>query len=121
MNTNVDADRDLAIPEFDFDRAHRVGGPARRHGEAVEVRIDGAVSYSLRLIPSNKIVGRFASTIEAWPAVIGEIDRGMPARCLVLDADLETGERHRLAAGKLLLAAARRNVRRGTARRAVAS
>ena len=31
--------------------------------------IDGADGYSLRLIPSDKILGRFATTHEAWRAV----------------------------------------------------
>jgi hypothetical protein len=47
--------------------------------------IDGAVGYSLRLIPSNKILGRFASTHDAWPAVIAAVEAGRAPRMLVLD------------------------------------
>jgi hypothetical protein len=41
-----------------------------RYAKAMEadgfgIVIDGAVGYSLRLAPSNKILGRFASTREA--------------------------------------------------------
>ena len=49
------------------------------------ISIDGAVGYSLRLIPSNKILGRFASTHDAWPAVIAAVEAGRAARMLVLD------------------------------------
>ena len=44
-----------------------VGRYALKPGERSEVRVDGAVGYSLRLIPSNKVLARFTSTLEAWP------------------------------------------------------
>jgi hypothetical protein len=50
-----------------------------------EIVIDGADEYVLRLTPSDKILGRFRSTREAWPAVIAAVDGGLPARMLVLD------------------------------------
>jgi len=109
MNSTGDVDPDLDIPEFDFDRAHRVDRSAAGPDETVEIRIDGAVAYAIRLIPSNKVIGTFASTVQAWPAVLAEIDRGTPARCLVLDAHLDNGERHKVAAGSLLASAARRH------------
>lgn len=42
-----------------------IGRYARKPGEGLDIRVDGAVEYTLRLIPSNKVVGRFASTYEA--------------------------------------------------------
>jgi len=50
-----------------------------------EIVIDGAVEYVLRLTPSDKVLGRFRSTVEAWPAVIAAVDGGRPPRMLVLD------------------------------------
>jgi hypothetical protein len=58
-----------------------LNGPNHAFGTA----IDGVVEYSLRLIPSNKILGRFPSTHEAWPAVIAAIESGRSPRMLVLD------------------------------------
>jgi hypothetical protein len=59
--------------------------PASTSRNGFGVVIDGAVGYSLRLTPSNKILGRFASTPEAWSAVIAAIDAGRAPRTLVLD------------------------------------
>jgi hypothetical protein len=99
MNTN---DADLEIPEItDFTGFRRVRRP--RSPEGFEIRIDGAVEYSVRLIPSNKIVGRFASTREAWPVILAEVERGIPARCIVLDWHGPSGERGRVGGGKLLV------------------
>ena len=65
------------------------GREARRHArpsrDGFGIVKDGAVGYSLRLIPSNKVLGRFASTTEAWPAVIAAVDAGRAPRTLVLD------------------------------------
>jgi hypothetical protein len=69
--------------------------------------IDGAIEYSLRLIPSNKIMGRFASTREAWPAVLAAVERGMPAKCLVLDWHWANGRHGRVASGRMLVLTAR--------------
>jgi hypothetical protein len=38
---------------------------AKKPGETSEVFIDGAVGYQLRLIPSNKVLRTFTSTLEA--------------------------------------------------------
>ena len=61
MHTNDD-DADLERVEFDFSRARLAN--RRRSPEGFAIAIDGAVGYSLRLIPSNKILGRFVSTRE---------------------------------------------------------
>jgi hypothetical protein len=108
MHTN---DADLDIPEItDFSGFQR-GRYIREPGEGLEIQIDGAVGYSLRLTPSNKIVGRFSSTVDAWPAVIAEVERGVPARCLVLDWHGAAGQRGQIGSGRLLLSVARSGVR----------
>ena len=67
----------------------RAGREPGRHAspsrDGFGIVIDGAVGYSLRLIPSNKILGRFASTHDAWAAVIAAIEAGRSPRMLVLD------------------------------------
>jgi hypothetical protein len=104
MNTNDD-DADLERVEFDFSRAKLVNRPSSPDGFGIV--IDGAVGYSLRLIPSNKILGRFASTREAWPAVLAEIERGIPAKCLVLDWHWANGRTGRVSSGRNLAFIAR--------------
>lgn len=104
MHTNDD-DADLERVEFDFTRARLVNRP--RSADGFGIVIDGAVEYSLRLIPSNKILGRFASTREAWPAVVAAVERGLPAKCLVLDWHWANGRRGRVASGRLLVWTAR--------------
>jgi hypothetical protein len=104
MHTNDDA-ADLERVEFDFTRARLVNRP--RSPEGFGIVIDGAVGYSLRLTPSNKILGRFASTREAWPAVLAAVERGMPAKCLVLDWHWADGRRGRVSSGRLLVLTAR--------------
>ena len=108
MRTNVDDDPDLDIPEFDWGRAVR-RRPARRPGEKREVRIDGAVGYALRLIPSNKVLCRFTSTLEAWPAIIAAVAGGRSPRTLALDWIAADGASHRISAGPFLVAWARLN------------
>jgi len=108
MRTNVDDDRDLDIPEFDWERAVRVR-PTRRPGEKREVRIDGAIGYSLRLIPSNKVLCRFTSTLEAWPMIIAAVEGGRSPRTLALDWIGPDGSTERISAGPALLAWARLN------------
>ncbi|MGD0018146.1 MAG: hypothetical protein ABSD62_02735 [Candidatus Limnocylindrales bacterium] len=103
MNTNDDAD--LERVEFDFSRAKLVNSP--RSLEGFGIVIDGAVEYSLRLTPSNKILGRFASTREAWPAVLAAVERGMPAKCLVLDWHWANGRRGQVSSGRMLVLTAR--------------
>jgi hypothetical protein len=99
MNTNDDAD--LERVEFDFSSARLVNRPISPEGFSIV--IDGAVGYSLRLIPSNKILGQFESTREAWPAVLAAVERGMPAKCLVLDWHSGDGRRGRVSSGRVLV------------------
>lgn len=103
-----DFDPDLDIPEFDFTRA-RPSRLARRPGEKTEIVIDGAIGYSLRLIPSNKVLARFDSTLEAWPAIIAAVEGGRSPRTLSLDANLADGRRASISAGARLEGWARRN------------
>ena len=111
-----DDDPDLERVEFDFSRATRAKGP--RFPECFEIRIDDATGYSLRLIPSNKVLARFTSTRDAWPMVLAEIERGIPARCLVLDAHFADGERERVGSGRILEATARAGIGQTATRRA---
>ena len=103
MPTNDD-DADLERVEFDFSRARLVNRP--RSPEGFAIAIDGAVGYSLRLIPSNKILGSFVSTREAWPAVLAAIERGMPPKCLILDWHWANGRRGRVSSGRQLVSTA---------------
>ena len=107
MHTN-DADVGTS-PEYDFGSG-QLGRYARRPGEGLDISVDGAVGYSLRLIPSNKVVARFASTSDAWPAILVEVERGIPARCLVLDWHGASGERGQVGSGRLLVSVARSGV-----------
>ena len=108
MRTNDDGNTDFA----DILESGKVefGRYARMEADGFGIVIDGAVGYSLRLIPSNKILGRFASTREAWPAVLAEIERGMPAKCLVLDWHWANGERGRVSSGRTLAFLARTGI-----------
>jgi hypothetical protein len=79
--------------------------PGRRRGRPNDefgIAIDGAVGYSLRLIPSNKILGRFPSAHEAWPAVIAAIESGRSPRMLVLDWHGADGSGGRVSSGVTL-------------------
>jgi hypothetical protein len=116
MRTN-DADVDSSV-EYDFSNGE-LGRCSRRPGEGLDIRIDGAIGYSLRLIPSNKVVGRFSSTFDAWPAVLAEIERGIPARCLVLDWHWANGRRGQVSSGRLLVSVARSGLGHHTDRRQV--
>jgi hypothetical protein len=64
--------------------------------------IDAAVGYSLRLIPSNKLLGEFASTHEAWLAVIAAVDAGRSPRTLVLDWHGADGSQGSVSSGLTL-------------------
>jgi len=103
-------DDDFDIPEVTDFMGSEVGRYARRPGEGLDISIDGAVEYSLRLIPSNKVVGRFSSTFEAWPAVLAQLDRGIPARLLCLHWHGAHGERGRVGSGRLLAYVARSGI-----------
>jgi len=82
---------------------------AHKPGEKTEIRLDGAIEYQLRLIPSTKLLGRFTSTLEAWPAIIAAAKSGRSPRTLSLDAIGSNGERWHMAAGPFLLGFARLN------------
>jgi hypothetical protein len=111
MRTKLDPDDEFFIPdvsEWDWSQAE-VGRYARAPGEKHEICIDGAIGYSLRLIPSNKILARFGSTLEAWPVIIATVDGGRSPRTLSLDAILEDGRSGSISAGPRLERWARRN------------
>lgn len=78
------------------------GRHASLSGDGFGIDIDGAVAYSLRLIPSNKMLGRFASTHDAWPAVIAAVEAGRTPRRLVLDWHRADGSRGPVASGVTL-------------------
>ena len=105
MRTNDDGNPDFA--DILESGKVEIGRYARMEADGFDIGIDGAVEYSLRLIPSNKILGRFASTRESWPAVLAEIERGTPAKCLVLDWHWANGRRGRVSSGRLLVSTAR--------------
>jgi hypothetical protein len=111
MRTKLDPDDEFFIPdvsEWDWSKAE-VGRYTRAPGEKHEICIDGAVGYSLRLIPSNKILARFASTLEAWPVIIATVEGGRSPRTLSLDANLADGTTYGISAGPRLERWARRN------------
>ena len=109
MPTKID-DPDLEIPEIDFSRVEWLPNPfAVQPGEKTEICIDGAIEYELRLIPSTKVIGRFASTLDAWPAIINAADSGRSPRTLSLDAIGSAAMRWHVAAGPSLLGFARLN------------
>ena len=94
-----------SAPSAPSRRARAGAEPSRRPGRPREefgIAIDGAVGYSLRLIPSNKILGRFASTREAWPEVIAAVESGRLPRMLVLDWNGADGSGGRVSSGVTL-------------------
>jgi len=82
-------------------------GPRRPPGVRSEIRIDGAVAYSVRVIPSNKVLGRFASTLDAWNLIEDEVDAGRHPKTLVLDWHSADGRSGKVGAGRTLVAVAR--------------
>jgi hypothetical protein len=108
MPTSAD-DADLEIPEFDFSKGTRPNRFAKAPGEKTEICIDGAVGYSLRLIPSNKILARFDSTLDAWPAIISTVEGGRSPRTLSLDWNGADGRSGSISAGPRLERWARHN------------
>jgi len=103
----VDPDLEIAeIVSFEGWVPNAVGA---RVGEATEVHIDGAHGYQLRLIPSNKVLGRFRTTLEAWPAIIAAVASGRSSRTLSLDWIDADGCPRSIAAGLRLEPWARRN------------
>jgi hypothetical protein len=107
MPTKID-DADLEIPEFDWSKAE-IGRYAKAPGEKTEICVDGATGYSLRLIPSNKILARFDSTLEAWPVIIATVEGGRSPRTLSLDWNGEDGRSKSISAGPRLERWARLN------------
>src|SRR3990172_4297285 len=94
-------DADLEISEFDFTNAR----PSRfipSPGEKTEICIDDAVGYQLRLIPSNLVLQRFESTLDAWPAIIATVERGRSPRTLSLDWVMSDGSFGSISAGPRL-------------------
>jgi hypothetical protein len=73
-----------------------------RQERGFEIVIDRAVEYALRLVPSGKVLGRYPSTREAWPAVVAAVDGGRAPRLLVLDWVGADGSRGRVSSGVTL-------------------
>lgn len=107
MTSNVDDE--LEIPELTSEEIARMRPAPRRRkpGERSEIRIDGAVAYLVRVIPSNKVLGRFASTLDAWNLIEDEVDAGRHPKTLVLDWHSADGRSGKVGAGSTLLAVAR--------------
>ena len=116
MHTKVDessapSDPDDERPDtshLDWSKAE-VGRRARKPGEKTEIFIDGAVAYQLRLIPSNKVLARFDTTLEAWPVIIATVECGRSPRTLALDVILTDGRVALVSAGPRLEMWARHN------------
>jgi hypothetical protein len=101
MRTKLDPDDDLFVPDtsdLDWSKAE-VGRHARKPGEKTEVFIDGAVAYQLRLIPSNRLLARVDSTLEARPVINATIESGRAPRTLAFDANLADGRAVLVSAG----------------------
>lgn len=101
MNTNDADDIRPDTSQIDWSKAE-VGRGARKPGEKTEIFVDGAVAYQLRLIPSNKVLARFATTLEAWPVIIETVDCGRSPRTLSLDWVLADGRSGSISAGPRL-------------------
>ena len=110
MRTKLDPEDEFFIPEMEIDWS--VARPSRfasKPGEKTEICIDGAVEYRLRLIPSNKVLARFASTLDAWPAIISTVEGGRSPRTLSLDWVSGDGRTGSISAGPRLERWARLN------------
>jgi hypothetical protein len=116
VNTKVDersarSDPDDERPDtsqLDWSKAE-VGRYARKPGEKIEIFVDGAVAYQLRSIPSNKVLARFETTLEAWPVIIATVEEGRSPRTLAFDAILTDGRATLVSAGPRLEMWARHN------------
>ena len=111
MRTKLDPDDEFYIPDvsgIDWSKAE-VGRRARKPGEKTEIFVDGAVAYQLRVIPSNKVLVRFDTTLEAWPVIIATVEGGRSPRTLALDAILVDGTAGLVSAGPRLEMWARHN------------
>ncbi len=80
--------------------------PGLEHG--FDIRIDGAVAYRVRLIPSNRVLDSFPTAKEAMARVLAEISAGRSERTLVIDAGFADGTWERLGSGRMLRAVAQR-------------
>jgi len=101
-------DDGLEIPELtDEDWARMRPAPQGKPGERSELRIDGAVGYAVRLIPSNRVLGCFESTLDAWDLIEDEVDAGRPGRMLALDWIAADGTSDLVSAGHRLVRMAR--------------
>lgn len=116
MNTKIDRSLDPDIDDDErpdtssVDWSKAPPSPLiRKPGEKAEILIDGVVGYVLRLIPSNKVLARFASTLEAWPAIIAAVESGRSPRTLSLDWVAADGTLESISAGPRLERWARRN------------
>lgn len=106
MSSRIDDDPEN--PEWTSDDwARAVPVPRRPLGVRSQIRIDGAVAYSVRVVPSNKVLGRFPSTLDAWDLIEDEVDAGRNPKTLVLDWHRPDGTSGKLAAGRTLVAIAR--------------
>jgi hypothetical protein len=109
MRTKLDADDEFLISEFDFSRGTLPNSFAAEPGEKTEICIDDAVGYQLRLIPSNLVLQRFESTLDAWPAIIATVECGRSPRTLSLDWVMSDGSFGSISAGPRLEVWARLN------------
>jgi hypothetical protein len=108
VNTNDADDIRPDTSQIDWSKAE-IGRWARKPGEKTEIFVDGAVAYQLRLIPSNKVIAHFATTLEAWPVIIETVDCGRSPRTLSLDAIRADGTTISVSAGPRLARWARYN------------
>jgi hypothetical protein len=108
VNTNDDDDVRPDTSHIDWSKAG-VGPNPPKPGERTEICIDGAIGYSLRLLPSNKILARFNSTLDAWPVIIATVEGGRSPRTLSLDWNGANAKSGSISAGPRLLRWARLN------------
>ena len=78
------------------------GRYARMLADGFRLHIDGAVAYRVRLLPSNKELGRFPTSAEAARLVERELAAGRHERTLALDWCDERGRTGLITAGFLL-------------------
>ncbi len=91
-----------ALPPEQARRAVRSAGDIVSRSQEFGIVIDGAEGYSLRLIPSDKILGRFATTHDAWRAMVAATDEGRSPRLLVLDWHGANGSGGPVSSGRTL-------------------
>ncbi len=79
------------------------GRYARLLVDGYELGIDGATAYRVRLLPSNKELGRFPTSSDAVRFVEGELLAGRHERTLALDWVNDAGRTGKIAAGHSLM------------------